>query len=74
MPRPPRPSPPSRPSPDDRRHSAAVATAEALLPLLGGPANIASVAACMTRLRVELHDRTSPSTTGWSPTPPRSRA
>ncbi|MFF4408615.1 PTS transporter subunit EIIC [Streptomyces sp. NPDC001404] len=30
-----------------------------LLPLLGGPGNIRSVAACMTRLRVELHDRTS---------------
>ncbi|MCX5558645.1 PTS transporter subunit EIIC [Streptomyces sp. NBC_00038] len=34
------------------------ATAAALLPLLGGPANITSVAHCMTRLRVGLQDRT----------------
>ncbi|MFC9845919.1 PTS transporter subunit EIIC [Streptomyces sp. NPDC060223] len=34
------------------------ATAAALLPLLGGPANITSVAHCMTRLRVGLRDRT----------------
>ncbi|MFD9332481.1 PTS transporter subunit EIIC [Streptomyces sp. NPDC060065] len=33
------------------------ATAAALLPLLGGPANITSVAHCMTRLRVGLRDR-----------------
>ncbi|MFC9424848.1 PTS transporter subunit EIIC [Streptomyces sp. NPDC056987] len=32
------------------------ATARALLPLLGGAANIASVAHCMTRLRLCLHD------------------
>ncbi|MFJ2440547.1 MULTISPECIES: PTS transporter subunit EIIC [unclassified Streptomyces] len=33
------------------------ATAEALLPLVGGAANVASVAHCMTRLRLGLHDR-----------------
>ncbi|MFJ6185131.1 PTS transporter subunit EIIC [Streptomyces sp. NPDC092295] len=33
------------------------ATAEAILPLVGGAANIASVAHCMTRLRLGLHDR-----------------
>ncbi|MEU3515328.1 PTS transporter subunit EIIC [Streptomyces sp. NPDC006654] len=32
-------------------------TASALLPLLGGPANVTSVAHCMTRLRVGLVDR-----------------
>ncbi|MEV8479899.1 PTS transporter subunit EIIC [Streptomyces sp. NPDC051173] len=32
------------------------ATAAALLPLLGGAGNIASVENCMTRLRLELHD------------------
>ncbi|GHF17909.1 PTS transporter subunit EIIC [Streptomyces morookaense] len=34
-----------------------------LLPLLGGPGNIRSVAACMTRLRVEVYDRDSVRTT-----------
>ncbi|MFJ7998837.1 PTS transporter subunit EIIC [Streptomyces sp. NPDC096310] len=33
------------------------ATAEALLPLVGGAGNVASVAHCMTRLRLGLHDR-----------------
>ncbi|MER7696632.1 MULTISPECIES: PTS transporter subunit EIIC [unclassified Streptomyces] len=33
------------------------ATAAALLPLVGGGANVASVAHCMTRLRLGLHDR-----------------
>ncbi|MFE3825809.1 PTS transporter subunit EIIC [Streptomyces sp. NPDC059092] len=33
------------------------ATAEAILPLVGGAANVASVAHCMTRLRLGLHDR-----------------
>ncbi|MFI9204872.1 PTS transporter subunit EIIC [Streptomyces sp. NPDC053048] len=33
------------------------ATAAALLPLLGGAGNVASVAACMTRLRVEVRER-----------------
>ncbi|MET9961012.1 PTS transporter subunit EIIC [Streptomyces sp. NPDC006326] len=33
------------------------ATAAALLPLVGGPHNIASIAHCMTRLRLALHDR-----------------
>ncbi|MEV7417751.1 PTS transporter subunit EIIC [Streptomyces sp. NPDC089919] len=33
------------------------ATAAAILPLVGGPANIAAVAHCMTRLRLTLHDR-----------------
>ena len=33
------------------------ATAAALLPLLGGPANVTSVAHCMTRLRLGLADR-----------------
>lgn len=32
-------------------------TAAALLPLLGGPANVRSVAHCMTRLRLGLADR-----------------
>lgn len=32
-------------------------TAAALLPLVGGAANVASVAHCMTRLRLTLHDR-----------------
>jgi PTS system sucrose-specific IIC component len=32
-------------------------TATALLPLVGGPANISSVAHCMTRLRLGLRDR-----------------
>ncbi|MGW5607229.1 PTS transporter subunit EIIC [Streptomyces sp. NPDC003753] len=34
------------------------ATAAALLPLVGGPANVTSVAHCMTRLRLGLADRT----------------
>ncbi|MEU3407261.1 PTS transporter subunit EIIC [Streptomyces sp. NPDC006670] len=34
------------------------ATAAAILPLVGGPDNIGSVAHCMTRLRLGLHDRT----------------
>ncbi|MFJ8163549.1 PTS transporter subunit EIIC [Streptomyces sp. NPDC096136] len=33
------------------------ATAAAILPLVGGPDNIGSVAHCMTRLRIGLHDR-----------------
>ncbi len=33
------------------------ATAAALLPPLGGPANVVSVVACMTRLRVAVRDR-----------------
>ncbi|KJY33402.1 PTS transporter subunit EIIC [Streptomyces katrae] len=33
------------------------ATAAAILPLVGGPDNIGSVAHCMTRLRLGLHDR-----------------
>ncbi|MEV6169165.1 PTS transporter subunit EIIC [Streptomyces sp. NPDC051954] len=33
-------------------------TAAALLPLVGGPANVTSVAHCMTRLRLGLADRT----------------
>lgn len=33
------------------------ATAAAILPLVGGPDNITSVAHCMTRLRVALRDR-----------------
>ncbi|MFK0045209.1 PTS transporter subunit EIIC [Streptomyces sp. NPDC090741] len=33
------------------------ATAAAILPLVGGPDNISSVAHCMTRLRIALHDR-----------------
>ncbi|WP_307624147.1 PTS transporter subunit EIIC [Streptomyces sp. V3I7] len=32
-------------------------TAEAILPLVGGPANVVSVAHCMTRLRLGLRDR-----------------
>ncbi|WP_406170738.1 PTS transporter subunit EIIC [Streptomyces sp. NBC_00996] len=34
------------------------ATAAAILPLVGGPANVTSVAHCMTRLRLGLRDRT----------------
>jgi PTS system sucrose-specific IIC component len=37
--------------------SDATATAAALLPLVGGPANVTSVAHCMTRLRLGLADR-----------------
>ncbi|WP_078871230.1 PTS transporter subunit EIIC [Streptomyces caatingaensis] len=33
--------------------------ATALLPLLGGPSNIASATTCMTRLRIALHDPTA---------------
>ncbi|MCX3060276.1 PTS transporter subunit EIIC [Streptomyces beihaiensis] len=33
------------------------ATAAAILPLVGGPANVTSVAHCMTRLRLSLRDR-----------------
>lgn len=33
------------------------ATAAAILPLVGGAANVSSVAHCMTRLRLGLHDR-----------------
>ncbi|MFJ3171776.1 PTS transporter subunit EIIC [Streptomyces roseus] len=33
------------------------ATAAAILPLVGGPDNITSIAHCMTRLRIALHDR-----------------
>ncbi|MFF4352191.1 PTS transporter subunit EIIC [Streptomyces sp. NPDC001530] len=33
-------------------------TATAILPLVGGPANVTSVAHCMTRLRLGLRDRT----------------
>ncbi|AXG79447.1 PTS transporter subunit EIIC [Streptomyces paludis] len=33
------------------------ATAEAILPLVGGAGNVASIAHCMTRLRLGLHDR-----------------
>ncbi|MGW2680096.1 PTS transporter subunit EIIC [Streptomyces sp. NPDC001436] len=40
-------------SPDTHR-----ATAAAILPLVGGAANIGSIAHCMTRLRIGLHDRT----------------
>ncbi|MFI9236036.1 PTS transporter subunit EIIC [Streptomyces sp. NPDC053079] len=56
------------PAPDDRNDSEARedredgddrygATAAALLPLLGGTANLLSVTNCMTRLRVEVRDR-----------------
>lgn len=33
------------------------ATAAAILPLVGGPDNIISIAHCMTRLRISLRDR-----------------
>ncbi len=33
------------------------ATAAAILPLVGGPANVTSIAHCMTRLRISLRDR-----------------
>ncbi|WP_425245840.1 PTS transporter subunit EIIC [Streptomyces sp. NEAU-NA10] len=38
------------------RQDTASATAAALLPLVGGPANVTSVAHCMTRLRLSLAD------------------
>ncbi|MFF4371395.1 PTS transporter subunit EIIC [Streptomyces sp. NPDC001594] len=44
-------------SPDENRDKNR-ATAAAILPLVGGPDNIGSVAHCMTRLRLGLHDRT----------------
>ncbi|WP_336320839.1 PTS transporter subunit EIIC [Streptomyces lavendofoliae] len=44
-------APTPAPSPDPRT------TARALLPLVGGAGNITSVAHCMTRLRLGLHDR-----------------
>ncbi|MFD7223451.1 PTS transporter subunit EIIC [Streptomyces sp. NPDC059892] len=52
-PEPSEPSEPSGASGTDRNR----ATAEAILPLVGGAANVASVAHCMTRLRLGLHDR-----------------
>ncbi|MEU5523400.1 PTS transporter subunit EIIC [Streptomyces sp. NPDC047860] len=39
---------------EDNKHHA---TAAAILPLVGGAENVASVAHCMTRLRLGLHDR-----------------
>ncbi|MFF0202457.1 PTS transporter subunit EIIC [Streptomyces sp. NPDC005017] len=45
-----------RPSPDEPRADTPHATAAALLPLVGGPANVTSVAHCMTRLRLGLAD------------------
>ncbi|MCB5178846.1 PTS transporter subunit EIIC [Streptomyces antimicrobicus] len=42
------------PTPPADRHRA---TAAALLPLVGGPDNVTSVAHCMTRLRIGLRDR-----------------
>ncbi|GGU19862.1 PTS transporter subunit EIIC [Streptomyces daghestanicus] len=39
-------------------HNDPRATATALLPLVGGPANVVSVAHCVTRLRLVLADRT----------------
>ncbi|MET9731333.1 PTS transporter subunit EIIC [Streptomyces sp. NPDC006458] len=45
-----------RPSPDEPRADSPHATAAALLPLVGGPANVTSVAHCMTRLRLGLAD------------------
>ena len=39
-------------------HKDPAATAAALLPLVGGAANVTSVAHCMTRLRLGLTDRT----------------
>jgi len=34
-----------------------VSVAERLLPLVGGPSNVASLTRCWARLRFELHDR-----------------
>ncbi|RLU86960.1 PTS alpha-glucoside transporter subunit IIA [Streptomyces griseocarneus] len=44
-------------TPHDHGPDRHTGTAAALLPLLGGAANLVSVAHCMTRLRLELHDR-----------------
>ncbi|MFJ8012615.1 PTS transporter subunit EIIC [Streptomyces sp. NPDC096339] len=44
--------PPAKPPADKHR-----ATAAAILPLVGGPDNITSIAHCMTRLRIALRDR-----------------
>ncbi|MEU6575593.1 PTS transporter subunit EIIC [Streptomyces sp. NPDC046805] len=43
-------------TPDSRNNTDSIA-AEAILPLVGGPANVVSVAHCMTRLRLGLRDR-----------------
>ncbi|MGW0960230.1 PTS transporter subunit EIIC [Streptomyces gelaticus] len=40
-------------APEDKNR----ATAAAILPLVGGAANVSSIAHCMTRLRLGLHDR-----------------
>ncbi|MEV7678747.1 PTS transporter subunit EIIC [Streptomyces sp. NPDC088341] len=52
-PTPPGPPGASGPSGTDKNR----ATAEAILPLVGGAANVSSVAHCMTRLRLGLRDR-----------------
>ncbi|MEU2179917.1 PTS transporter subunit EIIC [Streptomyces thermolilacinus] len=48
---------PSEPGTSEQGPSGPRSTAAALLPLVGGAANIASVTHCMTRLRLTLHDR-----------------
>ncbi|MFF4606874.1 PTS transporter subunit EIIC [Streptomyces sp. NPDC001339] len=49
---PPTPEDPN-PTPEDPNH----AIAAAILPLVGGAANITAIAHCMTRLRLGIHDR-----------------
>ncbi|AOT59545.1 PTS transporter subunit EIIC [Streptomyces rubrolavendulae] len=62
LPPPAAPAPPTEAATPATPHQATAttphqATAAALLPLVGGAANVGAVAHCMTRLRLTLHDR-----------------